>query len=125
MVNNLIINITGTIAGVCTTASFLPQVISIIKTKNTESLSMYMFIIHITGVTLWIIYGVLITNYIIIIFNCIALLLCLIIIYYIISNIKVIPELIENNDSLQSSSSTDDTINPITINGYQLSTINI
>ncbi|MEF9475998.1 MAG: SemiSWEET transporter [Candidatus Mariimomonas ferrooxydans] len=52
------IAIIGLIAGTCTTISFLPQVIKIIKTKETKDISISMYIILATGMFLWIIYGI-------------------------------------------------------------------
>ncbi len=52
------IAIIGLIAGTCTTISFLPQVIKIIKTKETKDISISMYIILATGMLLWIIYGI-------------------------------------------------------------------
>lgn len=81
--DNTIISL-GLIAGTGTTVSFFPQLYKIIKTKKTENLSPIMFIIHTSGVTCWIIYGILINNLIIVLFNSITLLFCFTIIVYFI-----------------------------------------
>ena len=86
MINKYIIITIGILAGICSTISFLPQVIKIIKDKETNNLSPIMFIIHLTGVILWCIYGLLVKNYIILLFNSLTLILCSIILYYIILN---------------------------------------
>ncbi|PCJ96982.1 MAG: glutathione synthetase [Flavobacteriaceae bacterium] len=52
------VNIIGNIAALLTTISFLPQALKTIKTKNTKGLSLPMYILFISGVFLWIIYGV-------------------------------------------------------------------
>ena len=49
----------GTIAGVFTSASLLPQLIKIIKEKKVEDLSIGMFVSLMIGLLLWIVYGVL------------------------------------------------------------------
>lgn len=49
------INVIGNIAAFLTTISFLPQAL---KTKNTKDLSLPMYLLFISGVFLWIIYGV-------------------------------------------------------------------
>ncbi len=51
------INIIGNIAALLTTVSFLPQAIKTIKTKDTKSLSLPMYMLFVIGVFLWIIYG--------------------------------------------------------------------
>ncbi|MEE8424079.1 MAG: SemiSWEET transporter [Thermodesulfobacteriota bacterium] len=53
------ITIVGFLAALCTTLSFLPQVIKIIKIKETKDISFLMYAILIAGVLLWIIYGIL------------------------------------------------------------------
>lgn len=50
----------GLIAACCTTFSFIPQAVKIIKTKNTESISLSMYILFVTGVVLWFVYGIVI-----------------------------------------------------------------
>lgn len=49
----------GTVAGVFTSTSLLPQLIKIIKEKKVEDLSIAMFVSLMIGLSLWIIYGVL------------------------------------------------------------------
>jgi MtN3 and saliva related transmembrane protein len=65
----------GYLAGTLTTASFLPQAIMTIKTKDTSSLSLSMYSLFTLGVLCWLIYGVQLTNYAIIIPNAITLIL--------------------------------------------------
>ncbi|MGL4369976.1 MAG: SemiSWEET family transporter, partial [Spirochaetota bacterium] len=47
------------IAGALTTAAFIPQALRIIKTKNTAGLSLSMYIIMCSGLSLWLTYGLL------------------------------------------------------------------
>ena len=65
----------GYIAGFLTTIAFLPQVIKVWRTKSTKDISIWMFLIFTTGVLLWLIYGLLIINYSLIIANTITLIL--------------------------------------------------
>ena len=50
----------GYIAAALTTVAFLPQAIKIIETKDTTSISLYMYIILNIGIILWLIFGFLI-----------------------------------------------------------------
>ena len=50
--------IIGIIAGCFTTIAFIPQVYKTWASKSAKDISMHMFILFITGVTLWIIYGI-------------------------------------------------------------------
>ena len=65
----------GYIAGFFTTIAFLPQVIKVWRTKSTKDISIWMFLIFTTGVLLWLIYGLMIRNYSLIIANTITLIL--------------------------------------------------
>ena len=44
----------GTIAAILTTGSFLPQAFKVIKTKDTEGISLLMYIMNVTGIFLWL-----------------------------------------------------------------------
>jgi len=50
--------ILGYCAAFLTTASFLPQALLTLKTRDTSSLSLSMYTLFTTGVLLWLIYGV-------------------------------------------------------------------
>ncbi len=52
----------GLAAAACTTAAFIPQAIKVIRTKDTRSLSLPMYIIFTVGVLLWLIYGILVKD---------------------------------------------------------------
>ena len=52
----------GYLAAFCTTASFLPQVIKVFKTKHTKDISLGMFLLMTAGVSFWLIYGLLISS---------------------------------------------------------------
>lgn len=67
----------GLLAAALTTVSFLPQVIKIIKTKHTKDISLLMYMIFITGIILWLIYGISLKELPIIIGNGITFILAL------------------------------------------------
>ena len=52
----------GYVAASLTTASFLPQVLKTIKTRDTAGISFAMYILYAKGVFLWLVYGALIHN---------------------------------------------------------------
>lgn len=47
----------GYIAAILTTASFLPQALQILRTRETKDISLTMYVAFSTGVALWIVYG--------------------------------------------------------------------
>ena len=62
----------GYIAAFLTTLSFLPQVIKTLKTRDTSGISLLMYSMFVFGVALWLIYGMLIENRVIVIANSIT-----------------------------------------------------
>jgi MtN3 and saliva related transmembrane protein len=65
----------GLLAGGLTTASFVPQVAKIWKTKSAEDVSLTMFIAFCVGVALWLIYGVIKKDWAILATNGVTLIL--------------------------------------------------
>ena len=63
----------GYVAGFLTTASFLPQVVKAWRTRSTEDLSFWMLGGFSGGVTLWIVYGLMLSEPPIVLFNAITL----------------------------------------------------
>ena len=59
----------GYLAGILTVTSFIPQVTRTWKTKNTRDLSLGMFVLLMTASSLWIIYGILIKEWPVILTN--------------------------------------------------------
>ena len=49
----------GLIAGAITSIAMLPQLIKVIKEKNAEDISVVMLLVLITGLSLWVWYGML------------------------------------------------------------------
>ena len=59
----------GYFAGFLTVASFLPQVIRTWQTRKTGDLHLGMFVLLVTASTLWVIYGVIIGSWPVILTN--------------------------------------------------------
>jgi MtN3 and saliva related transmembrane protein len=53
-----ITSLVGTVAAVCTTGAFLPQIVKLRK-QGGEDLSYSMLAVYLAGVLLWMIYGLL------------------------------------------------------------------
>lgn len=83
------IEIIGLIAACLTTSSFLPQVLMVIKTKDTKSISLKMYSIFVMGTALWIFYGLSTNNMPIVLANSITEMLALIILYYKVKEKKI------------------------------------
>lgn len=65
----------GLLAGGLTTASFVPQVAKIWRTKSAEDVSLKMFVAFCLGVGLWLTYGVIKKDWAILLTNSVTLLL--------------------------------------------------
>ena len=79
--------IIGYLAATLTTASFLPQAILTIRTRDTESLSLSMYSLFTLGVFCWLIYGIYISDKAIIFANAITLVLAASILSFKIYNV--------------------------------------
>jgi MtN3 and saliva related transmembrane protein len=77
----------GLFAGLCTTISFIPQLIRTIKTRDTSGISLYMYIIFIIGVMLWLTFGIMISSKAVIYTNAATLLFSGIILFMKITNL--------------------------------------
>ncbi len=65
----------GLLAGALTTASFVPQVTKIWRSKSAEDVSLKMFVAFCIGVGLWLTYGVIKKDWAIMLTNGVTLLL--------------------------------------------------
>ena len=59
MTGSLLVNAVGTLAALCSMASFVPQIIKIWRERDAQSVSLRMYAVTVTGFSLWIVYGVL------------------------------------------------------------------
>jgi len=79
-----VVNLIGFTAAALTTFSFAPQFLKLLKTKKTEGLSILMMLQIFTGLFLWIIYGVLRHDIILISANSVGLIIvCATILLYL------------------------------------------
>ena len=61
--NTVFIELVGTLAACLTTAAFFPQAIKTIRTRETTGLSIGMYMLLVTGVAMWLLYGFMIGNW--------------------------------------------------------------
>lgn len=72
----------GYVAATLTTFSFIPQVLHILRTRDTRAISLGMYSIFVLGIFLWLVYGVILKNAPMTIANSITFLLALFILSY-------------------------------------------
>ncbi len=75
----------GLLAGMLTTVGFIPQIVKGYRTKQMNDVSLTMPILLSVGMALWFFYGVILEDAPIMIWNLIALVLNLTVIYLILS----------------------------------------
>ena len=71
--STLITNAIGVGAALCSMASFLPQVVKIIRERDASAVSLRMYIVTVTGFALWTAYGVALKSWPLIASNAISL----------------------------------------------------
>ncbi|AFV24680.1 hypothetical protein Mpsy_2476 [Methanolobus psychrophilus R15] len=72
----------GYIAGTLTTIAFAPQLIKAIKTKSTKDISLMMLLCSTTGMTFWLIHGLMINDPALIAANSISVTLASALLFY-------------------------------------------
>jgi MtN3 and saliva related transmembrane protein len=75
-------SVIGIFAALLTTTAFVPQVVRVIRTRDTHAISLWMYLLFSTGVALWLVYGVLLTLWPVILANGVTLVLALTVIFY-------------------------------------------
>jgi MtN3 and saliva related transmembrane protein len=75
-------NIVGLVAATLTTLSFVPQVMRTLKTRDTRSISLWMYLLFCGGVALWAAYGVMLMAWPIILANGITLVLAAVVLWH-------------------------------------------
>ena len=48
----------GFFAATLTTVAYLPQLVRIIKTRSAKDVSLVMYLVMLTGVVMWLVYGI-------------------------------------------------------------------
>ncbi len=65
----------GLVAGCCSTAAFVPQVLKIWREGDTRAISLRMYLMRVAGFVLWLAYGLALGSVPLIVFNVLNLLL--------------------------------------------------
>jgi len=74
--------ILGYSAGAVTTLTFLPQVIKTWRERSAKDVSLWMFIIAAINEIMWVAYGILINNWVIILTNALVLTMSVTMIFF-------------------------------------------
>lgn len=63
------VDLVGTAAGILTTAAFIPQVVKTWRTRQTRDISLAMWLAFCAGVALWLVYGIMLMAWPVILAN--------------------------------------------------------
>lgn len=74
-----LVNTFGVIAGLCSMASFIPQIIKIMKERDASSVSLRMYAVTIVGFICWTTYGALSGSWPVMLANAVCLVLVIVI----------------------------------------------
>jgi MtN3 and saliva related transmembrane protein len=77
-----LLDYTGYAAAACTTSAYVPQVLRVWRTRSTKDISLKMFLVLVTGLSLWLTYGIWRGEMPLIIANSITLMLASTILYF-------------------------------------------
>ena len=80
------IDVIGLTAGALGGFSLFPQVLKVLRTKSTKDISREMFLLLATSIFLWLIYGILLNNFPIILANFFGFIQAFIILFFKIEN---------------------------------------
>lgn len=68
-----LIQLVGYLAACCSTLSFAPQAWKIIRSRRTHDISLGMYLLTVTGFALWLIFGIALAQWPLVISNAICL----------------------------------------------------
>ena len=71
----------GYIAGVLTTFCYIPQIIRVFRLKSAKEISLLFTVLLLIGVATWLVYGIILTLYPIIIWNAIGVVIVAMLLY--------------------------------------------
>ena len=76
------VEIIGVLAAIFTTIAYAPQAYKIYKEKSAKEVSLTMYLVLLTGLILWLVYGILINSFAIKLANTVTIALAVSIIYF-------------------------------------------
>ena len=63
------IEVLGCFAGILTSFAFIPQIFKLLRTKYSNGISLFTYFTTLTGCVFWLIYGIYLDSFALIIFN--------------------------------------------------------
>ena len=82
-----LVTLIGLIAAFCTTVSYIPQIKKIWMTGETHDISLKMFLILSAGIALWVVYGIMQGDAVIVLANSVGLAFLAAILFFKLRNL--------------------------------------
>ena len=76
-----VVNLIGSLAALCTTIAFVPQIVRVYRLKSARDISLATYLVFALGVFLWLLYGLYIHSLPVICANGVTLVLALAILF--------------------------------------------
>lgn len=67
------VDLVGMLAATLTTIAYFPQAVKTIRTRNTSGISIWAYTLLLCGVTMWMVYGIILGSWPLILANAIVL----------------------------------------------------
>jgi MtN3 and saliva related transmembrane protein len=75
MTSEALVNAVGTAAGLFSMASFVPQVVKIVREKRAQGVALHTYLLTVTGFVFWIAYGIMLKSWPVAVSNAVNLVL--------------------------------------------------
>ena len=75
MTSEIVVDAAGTAAGLCSMASFVPQVLKIAREKRAEGVALHTYMLTVAGFVLWTAYGIMLKSWPVAVSNAVNLVL--------------------------------------------------
>jgi MtN3 and saliva related transmembrane protein len=73
MPSQIMVEVLGAGAAICSTTSFIPQLIKLLRDKTSGDLSLRMYALTVTAFSLWSVYGLMLKSWPLVVSNLISL----------------------------------------------------
>ena len=73
MAPQIVVEVLGASAAICSTTSFVPQLIKLIRERTAEAVSAPMFVLTVAAFSLWAVYGLMLGSWPLVVSNLLSL----------------------------------------------------
>jgi MtN3 and saliva related transmembrane protein len=74
--------IIGFVAGSVVSLAFIPQIVQMLRSKNTKAVSFSTYLMYGLGSGIWVFYGIRIKSLSLIVFNCMTFIISILVLYF-------------------------------------------